>query len=178
MGGSTPDPTYRNMGDHSEAIRVDFNLSKISYGNLLETFWEVHTPSHPAYSMQYRSAVFYTDDAQKNQALAVKAHLEAERGAALHTALELAGPFYPAENYHQKYNLQHQTSALELLQAHFQGNDSLFSSTTAARLNAFLGGNCQPSGVLQAAKAEGLPPRIIEMLRQALGWNEMVFSER
>lgn len=168
MGGSTPAPTYRSLGNHSEAIRIDFDPVGVSYETLLNNFWGQHTPTQPGYSRQYRSAVFTCNLEQEHSAREVKARLEAQRGITLHTALEPAGVFYPAEDYHQKYNLQHQATVMETLRGHFQAKLDLFASTLAARLNAYLGGNSNPVEVLRVAEAEGLPPDTIEALKQAL----------
>jgi peptide-methionine (S)-S-oxide reductase len=176
MGGKTSSPTYRAMGDHSEAIRIDFDPDAVSYETLLESFWGQHTPTHPGFSRQYRSAVFTCGAEQEHAARAVKVRLEAQRNVTLHTALEPAGSFYPAEDYHQKYSLQKRTGVLNILLAFFKDRNDLFASTTAARLNAYLGGNCQAEAVLMAAEVEGLPPRQVEALKHALGWNEVVES--
>src|SRR4051794_33713205 len=80
-GGSLADPDYRavcggNTG-HAEAVEVEFDPARVSYSDLLETFWENHDPTTvnrqgPDVGTQYRSAVFYHGEAQKAEALASK----------------------------------------------------------------------------------------------------------
>ena len=65
-------------------------------------FWRSHDPRHPAYSTQYRSAVFYRTQEERRSAEESKSSIEAVIGRA-HTAIEPLGRFYRAEDYHQKY---------------------------------------------------------------------------
>ena len=95
------EPTYKRIGDHTEAILIEFN-EELTYEDILEKFWRDHTPG---ISMrQYRSAVFYHDEAQKQAAEAMQAQLIADgKKWCRHTAIEPAMPFWQAEEYHQKY---------------------------------------------------------------------------
>jgi methionine-S-sulfoxide reductase len=104
------------MGDHSESIQVQFDSQVILYRELLEIFWREHHPLQPASSRQYRSAVFYHTPDQERLARQVKAEQEANRGHTLYTALEPAGHFFPAEDYHQKYYLQRRKELMALLE--------------------------------------------------------------
>ena len=60
-GGTSANPTYHNIGDHSEAVRVDFDPHTISYEELLEKFWKLHEPT-AEYEPKFRSAIFYFDE--------------------------------------------------------------------------------------------------------------------
>jgi peptide-methionine (S)-S-oxide reductase len=155
-GGSTPDPTYRNLGDHSEAVEVRFDPQQVSYRRLLEAFWEYHRPLAPAYARQYRSAVFYRTPEQKRLAEQVKIWLEQERSVPLYTAIEPAGVFYPAEDYHQKYTLQHHTVLMDALQDLYPDRAALFRSTVAARLNAALAGDASLAPIRAAFELENV----------------------
>ena len=74
-GGELFEPTYKRIGDHTEAILIEFN-EELTYEDILEKFWRDHTPG---ISMrQYRSAVFYHDEAQKQAAEAMQAQLIAD----------------------------------------------------------------------------------------------------
>src|SRR5580700_6140081 len=73
-GGDTPNATYRNHGDHAEAVEIVFDPSPISYRDLLEFFFQIHDPSTRNrqgndVGRSYRSAVFYTNEEQKRVAL-------------------------------------------------------------------------------------------------------------
>jgi len=105
-GGATEFPTYRSIQDHTEAVRVVFDPTVISYRDLLSAFVEMHSPFSPPYSRQYRSAILYHDDTQLETAKEVLAELDAygkSKRARVYTALEPATDFYRAEEYHQKY---------------------------------------------------------------------------
>lgn len=158
-GGQSAQPTYRSMGDHSETVWLRCDPQQIGYADLLAIFWKEHLPLQPRHSRQYRSAIFTQDDAQAETALEVKAWLEAERGQTLYTAVEAAGEFTPAEDYHQKYYLQRRRELMEVLLDLYPDYASLFRSTLAARLNAVLGGYAGLEPVQQAFDQEGTPAR-------------------
>jgi peptide-methionine (S)-S-oxide reductase len=113
-GGRTERPSYAQVGaggtGHLEAVRVVFDPSKVSYERLLEVFWHNVDPLDTGGQFcdrgeTYRTAVFVHDAGQRRLAEASKAALEAEdrwRGAIV-TQIRDAGPFWPAEDYHQDY---------------------------------------------------------------------------
>ncbi len=109
-GGDVPNATYRNHGDHVEAIEILFDPTKISYRQLLEFFFQIHDPSTRNrqgndIGRSYRSAIFYTDDDQKRVALDTIADVDASGlwpGKAV-TEVAPAGPFWQAEPEHQDY---------------------------------------------------------------------------
>ena len=110
-GGRTPDPTYEavsggNTG-HAEAVRVTFDPSVTSYEQILRRFFEIHDPTQldrqgPDVGEQYRSAVFFLDAEQETVARSLMGRLQ-ELGYDVVTRLEPAGPFYMAEDYHQRF---------------------------------------------------------------------------
>ena len=112
-GGDVPNATYRNHGTHAEAIEIIFNPQVISYRTLLEFFVQIHDPSTPNRQgndrgVSYRSAIFYTSDAQKDVAEDTIADVDASGlwpGKAV-TELAPVGDFWEAEPEHQDY-LQH-----------------------------------------------------------------------
>ncbi len=109
-GGDVPNATYRNHGDHAEAIEILFDPAKVSYRQLLEFFFQIHDPSTRNrqgndIGRSYRSAIFYTDDKQKRVALDTIADVAASGlwpGKAV-TEVVPAGPFWQAEPEHQDY---------------------------------------------------------------------------
>src|SRR4051794_24769608 len=116
MGGTTPNPTYEEVCStktgHTEAVLVAFDPQKVSYADLLKVFFEEHDPTQGMrqgndVGTQYRSGIYFANDAQKATAgMARDAYDGALRAAgkdAVTTEIEPAGPFYYAEDYHQQY---------------------------------------------------------------------------
>lgn len=110
-GGTKENPTYKEVCSgktgHAEAIEVLFDPSQISYEKLVQFFFEIHDPSQrdgqgPDIGTQYRSVIFYLNEEQKKTALDCIAILQG-KGYGIVTEVTAAGPFYPAEEYHQKY---------------------------------------------------------------------------
>jgi peptide-methionine (S)-S-oxide reductase len=107
-GGTSDQPTYRRIGDHSETIQIDFDPRRISYRQLVKIFWQDHDPTQPLWSRQYMSAAFYHDADQKRIVEETRAEEAARRNKAIATEVRPAGEFYRAEDYHQKYYLRRQ----------------------------------------------------------------------
>ena len=109
-GGTTPDPTYQAIGDHTEALRVEFDPTRVSYEELVLKFWREHDPMPFAMAgYQYRSAVWYHTPYQEAVVAAVKARLDdgsPSADAREDTAQAPAAPFYRAEEYHQNFILK------------------------------------------------------------------------
>lgn len=105
-GGTTPDPNYTDLGDHTETVKVKFDPSSISYEELLKHFWNRHNPTF-THKTQYRSAIFTHNDEQMHIAQSSKLNEEKKRGEKFATSIEPAGAFYRAEEYHQKYLEKH-----------------------------------------------------------------------
>jgi peptide-methionine (S)-S-oxide reductase len=116
MNGTTPNPTYDEVCSartgHAEAVLVAFDPEKISYADLLKVFFEEHDPTQGMrqgndVGTQYRSGIYYANDAQKATAEMVRDAYDASLRDAGHepitTEVEPAGPFYYAEEYHQQY---------------------------------------------------------------------------
>lgn len=137
-GGTTTDPTYRNMGDHAEALQIDFDSRVISYESLLSRFWKSHDPTEPPYSTQYRSSVYAGSTAQLTRAEATGVAAAAARGGTLQTPVVRATRFYRAEDYHQKYRLRRHRKLAEALIERFGSDRAMVDSTVAARLNGCL----------------------------------------
>ena len=112
-GGDVENATYRNHGNHAEAIEITFDPSKISYRTLLERFFQIHDPTTPNQQgndrgASYRSAIFYTNDQQKLTAEDTIADVNASGlwPGKVVTEVSPAGEFWEAEPDHQDY-LEH-----------------------------------------------------------------------
>jgi peptide-methionine (S)-S-oxide reductase len=117
-GGPIPNPTYEDVCSgstgHAEVVQISFDPAVISYRELLEIFFAFHDPTTlnrqgPDVGTQYRSAIFYANQAQAEAARDVIAALEAKRlfGAPIVTEVTPLAGFYPAEAYHQQYFQHH-----------------------------------------------------------------------
>lgn len=109
-GGDVPNATYRNHGTHAEAIEILFDPQKTSFRALLEFFFQIHDPSTPNRQgndrgTSYRSAIFYTSEAQKKIAEDTIADVDASGlwPGKVVTELAPAGDFWEAEPEHQDY---------------------------------------------------------------------------
>ena len=109
-GGEVPNATYRNHGNHAEAIEIIFDPQIISYRKLLEFFFQIHDPTTPDRQgndrgSSYRSAIYFTSEDQKRQALGTIADVEASGHwpGKVVTEVAPAGPFWQAEPEHQDY---------------------------------------------------------------------------
>ncbi len=115
-GGFTPNPSYEEVCSgrtgHTEAVRVVYDPARVSYRDLLKVFWEGHDPTQGMRQgndsgTQYRSAIYYADDAQRQAAEETRAAFQrgllAARYGQITTEIAPAGQFYFAEDYHQQY---------------------------------------------------------------------------
>jgi len=140
-GDTQANPTYHDLGDHSETVQVDYDPALISYEELLEVYFASHQPDQPMMSRQYASFIFVHNEEQRRLAEEAKAREEARLGRKLYVGIVPAGTFYRAEDYHQKYYLQGWRNVAAELQTIYPGFQALVDSTAAARLNGYLGGN-------------------------------------
>jgi len=111
-GGSTPDPTYREVCSHTtghaEVVRVTFDPDVVSFEQLLEVFWAMHDPTQvdrqgPDVGDQYRSVIFAENEEQRKIAEASKERAQASYPRPIATKIEPRATFYPGEDYHQRY---------------------------------------------------------------------------
>ena len=114
MGGGTENPTYKEVctdqTGHAEVVQVDFDPDKVSYPQLLDTFWQCHDPTQlnrqgPDVGTQYRSAIFFHSPEQESEADAAKEQLavNGKYSQPVATLVKPAAEFYRAEEYHQQY---------------------------------------------------------------------------
>jgi peptide-methionine (S)-S-oxide reductase len=112
IGGDKADPTYEEVctgrTGHAEAIRITYDADVISYGDLLDIHFATHDPTTlnrqgNDVGTQYRSAIFPHDAVQEADAKAAIARAQADQSSSIVTTIEPMAPWYPAEDYHQKY---------------------------------------------------------------------------
>jgi len=114
MGGHTESPTYRDVctdrTGHAEVVQLTYDDSVISFDGLLDVFWNSHDPTQrnrqgPDVGTQYRTAIFYHDEEQRSVAERSITTMDASGRfkRPIATLVERSGPFWKAEEYHQKY---------------------------------------------------------------------------
>jgi hypothetical protein len=144
------------MGDHTEAIEIDYDPSLLSYEDLLGAFVRSHDPCAGAWSVQYRSAVWVRSDEEERLATAALEKAGVARGLPVRTAVERMGTFYRAEDYHQKYRLRNSPAVLRSLMDIYPDEMAFTDSTAAARVNAYLGGDLSFTDLVRMLSEEGL----------------------
>jgi peptide-methionine (S)-S-oxide reductase len=111
-GGHTENPTYGDVCSgatgHAEVIEVEYDPSKVSYEELLESFWKEHDPTQlnrqgPDVGTQYRSVIFFVTPEQETAAHASKEKAQERFKKPIVTEIRPASEFYRAEEYHQRY---------------------------------------------------------------------------
>ena len=109
-GGDVPNATYRNHGTHAEGIEIMFDPARISYRDLLEFFFQIHDPTTPNRQgndrgPSYRSAIYYVNDAQRDEAINTIADVNASGiwPGKVVTEVEPVSEFWEAEPEHQDY---------------------------------------------------------------------------
>ncbi|GJN29719.1 hypothetical protein PR202_gb17970 [Eleusine coracana subsp. coracana] len=145
-GGSKANPEYRNLADHAECVKVEYDPRLIHYKQLLEVFWKSHDPRDvfgqgPDVGNQYRSIIFTNGTIEARLAALTKEKEQAkDRSSVITTQIQPLGVFYPAEPEHQKFELKRKPFLLQLM-----GNlpeEELIASTLAAKLNAYAAELC------------------------------------
>jgi peptide-methionine (S)-S-oxide reductase len=119
-GGSVADPTYEQVCSgttgHAECAEIVFDPAKVGFAQLLDTFWHAHDPTSlnrqgADVGTQYRSAVFYMDEAQRLAAERSKAAAQAQFDKPIVTEIVPLKAFYPAEDYHRQYYERHKDAS-------------------------------------------------------------------
>jgi peptide-methionine (S)-S-oxide reductase len=157
-GGTTMNPTYFSVGDHTESVQIDYDAEKIGYAQLLDIFWATPNSCAASDSRQYMSAVFYHDDCQKKLALETRDREAVNRQVPACTAILPLGRFYVAEDYHQKYLLRQQDHLMWEFRSMYPDARAFMNSTAAARINGFLGGHGSKTAVRRDLPTLGLSP--------------------
>jgi peptide-methionine (S)-S-oxide reductase len=142
-GGTTADPTYHALGDHTEVFQVDYDPGAVSFRHLLDVAVRSHDPNHQTSKTQYQNVVFAGDADQR----AVVDDYLADRGLdadAVGTRIERLDRFYLAEPYHQKYNLKGTPSVGGVLEDAGYDEATIRESPAAAKLNGFATGHDVP----------------------------------
>ena len=165
-GGSTPEPTYHSLGDHTEVVQVEYDPTVLSYADLLDVFWSAHDPRQSARKRQYRSVILTESVVHRQAAERTRQDTASRLGGSVTTAIEDLDAFHLAEPYHQKYELR----STPVLGAELEDRygDDLVDSTVAARLNGFVTGYGDAERRRSLLADLDLPPAVVDEARRRL----------
>lgn len=173
-GGTAEQPTYREMGDHSETVELAFDPAVITFEDLLDVFWNHHNPVNiNGYKgRQYLYLILYHNEEQQEAVQTVISRRKKLGSARTETETEVApcSVFYPAEERHQKYYLKRFPDAVDKLGTLYPSHRELVNSTLAARLNGLAKGCTSLERVAGEIREWPLEPaarqKVLELIRQ------------
>jgi len=143
VGGTTRDPTYHDIGDHSEAVQVDYDPQRCSFGDLVDLAVESHSVRTQPRSRQYQHVLFFES---ADQRAVIEDRIDALAVDTVQTRVEPLDAFYTAEDYHQKYHLRSKRAVLGAFEDAGYDATEVRESPAAAKLNARAGGADQSGG--------------------------------
>ena len=144
-GGTKSEPTYHDLGDHTEAVQVDYDSEKRSFADLLELVFRSHDPHRQTPTVQYQNVVFVSSTDQRD-ALSNYCSANDLSGEAIETRIEPLSEFHPAEAYHQKHSLRGRQSLLNAFEQAGYVDADIRESPAAAKCNAYAAGRELPDG--------------------------------
>ena len=157
-GGTHENPTYHDLGDHSEAIQVDYDPAVVSFASLVDVAVANHDPRRQPRKRQYQSVLFFESGSGSEseregevdgggESTPGKETIEArlaEIPVTVETRVEPLDGFLLAEDYHQKYNLRSDRALLSAFEAADYDDAAIRDSPAAAKLNAAVAGKDVP----------------------------------
>lgn len=139
-GGTKHNPSYHDLGSHTETVQIDYDPSVVSYADLLDVFWRNHNPTVAKYKPQYISLILFHNEAQRQLAEQGKSQQTETLGKSVVTEIAPLRAFYIAEDYHQKYALRQFPDVLHEFTAIYPQPDDFINSTAVARANGYANG--------------------------------------
>lgn len=139
-GGTMSDPTYHDLGGHTEAFQLEYDPDTVTFAELLDRVFQRHDPNHQTRKTQYQNIVFATTPGQSE---ALNEYLGANglNVDTIETRVEQLSSFYLAEDYHQKHSLQSRQSFTDAFEEAGYDDTDLRESPAAAKLNGFVAGH-------------------------------------
>jgi len=151
-------PTYHSLGNHTEAIQIDFAPEEIDFAAVVDLVWTSHNPVGAARSSQYKSAIWFADDQQLAIIDQSVEPLVERYQRELTTEILPLETFFNAEDYHQKYVLQRHDAVMKQFKAYYPDFHDFVNSTAAARLNGFAYGSGSKALFEQEQSTYGFSP--------------------
>jgi peptide-methionine (S)-S-oxide reductase len=140
-GGTTPSPTYEAIGDHSEAVQIEYDPTVTTFEALLAVALEEHDPTDQPRKRQYQHVLFYETEEERG---AIENALEGLAVPSVETRVERLGEFTVAEPYHQKFALRGKRYVTNAFEEAGYGVAEVREPPAAAKLNAVLAGRDVP----------------------------------
>lgn len=134
-GGETADPTYRDLGRHSEAVQVTFDPREVGFADLLDVAVAGHDPRNQPHKRQYQNVLFYRDG-DGDQRATIEDRLSSLTVRDVQTRVEPLDEFHLAEPYHQKYSLRSEQALWSAFEDAGYEEADVRESPAAAKLNA------------------------------------------
>jgi peptide-methionine (S)-S-oxide reductase len=139
-GGSEPNPSYSSIKDHTEVVQVEYDSDVTSYRKLVEKSIEINSPStRNRGKKQYDNIIFYTNPSEY-EIIKIVIRENGYDVQDIETRIEKLGDYYPAEDYHQKYNLRSNRVLEENFLSEYT-EEEIRRSALATKVNAFASGN-------------------------------------
>ncbi|CAD6192172.1 unnamed protein product [Caenorhabditis auriculariae] len=160
-GGTTNEPTYKKIGDHTEITEVQYDPKLISYRQLLEFFWSHHNPLERR-TKQYQSAIIYENMDQKAEAMKSLDEAKKKFGN-VETYIVPLDIFYQAEDYHQKYWLRNKKEILDQLSV---TDGDIAQGVLCTKLNAYAAGYTDFEELELLAKDYELSPSLVQTIKE------------
>uniref|UniRef100_A0A1I7T0Y7 peptide-methionine (S)-S-oxide reductase n=1 Tax=Caenorhabditis tropicalis TaxID=1561998 RepID=A0A1I7T0Y7_9PELO len=160
-GGKQPNPTYKNIKDHTEITEITFDPKVIEYSKLTNFFWKHHNPAERR-KKQYQSAILYVNDAQKKVAEETLKTAKDKYGD-IETYVEPLDKFYQAEDYHQKYWFRQKKNLFDELSLL---DTQVAEGELATKLNAYCAGFQDFHDLERLQKEYGLKQSFVDHVKE------------
>ncbi|CAO4364913.1 unnamed protein product [Caenorhabditis nigoni] len=160
-GGKQPNPTYKNIKDHTEITEITYDPKVIDYSKLLAFFWKHHNPAERR-KKQYQSAILYVNDQQKKFATETLQQNKEAHGD-IETYVEPLDKFYQAEDYHQKYWFRQKKTLFDELGLL---DTQVAEGELATKLNAYCAGFLKFEDLDRLQKEYGLSQSFVDKVKE------------
>lgn len=169
-GGSSINPSYTNLGLHTEVVEIDYDPEIISYSDLIDEFFDAHNETLRPYDQRVKSLVFYRDKDEFEIAKSKleKIRVEAETGKSVYTELKEFSVFYIAEEKNQNRSLKTEISLYEEIKSKFGSEKKVLLSVLASKLNGVVYGYGSAEKAEEILSKSALSDQAIERVKEII----------
>ena len=165
-GGDKKDPSYHNLGNHTETVRISYDPEQISWSDLLDIYWESHNPNSRAASKQYSSIIFVNDSHQEKTVqkfLDKKKEITAKE---VYTTTQKLDKFHEAEDYHQNYVFSQDLNLKQFRKSLLNAGERLTYSRLLTKLNAYSQGELEKKKMIEELEDSYLKVKKPELIAE------------